>query len=377
MDYTVLIQSITILLIPVFLALPATIAWKFFTSSRHNDKMYRRYIMQILESGEPISNFRNLLNDRARKHDIRPSRQRLIEANTLHPLRIQHFLILPAILVAPIAALLALPIFGVTLAVLLLIEYVLIKKEVLAIILSLVNKLSSWQVIHLPRARMDHEYRGRENLELSRQIVFFRKVPRSVFLGLFAWLIIHWTLRVDSVFVEVGLSSLLYIFLLAFIGTLSDALETDLAFADVPKTMIIQIDEWVENNLKPLVGLGLVFLISRNLMEEARMGNPVTFSVILVVILYGSAIIGSAYELGYSTVRGEGIRKQFEAQIARRLNPSSYDMRRTHGIIELRPRMKMQERLESFNEGKSRELTFEELYNIPKSETEQDPVNPL
>ena len=169
--------------------------------------------MQILESGEPISNFRNLLNDRARKHDIRPARQRLIEANTLHPLRIQHFLILPAILVAPIAALLALPIFGVTLAVLLLIEFVLIKKEVLAIILSLVNRLSSWQVIHLPRARMDHEYRGRENLELSRQIVFFRKVPRSVFLGLFAWLIIHWTLRVESVFVEVGLSSLLYIFL--------------------------------------------------------------------------------------------------------------------------------------------------------------------
>ena len=82
--------------------------------------------MQILESGEPISNFRNLLNDRARKHDIRPARQRLIEANTLHPLRIQHFLILPAILVAPIAALLALPIFGVTLAVLLLIEFVLI-----------------------------------------------------------------------------------------------------------------------------------------------------------------------------------------------------------------------------------------------------------
>ena len=339
--------------------------------------MYRRYIMQILESGEPISNFRNLLNDRARKHDIRPARQRLIEANTLHPLRIQHFLILPAILVAPIAALLALPIFGVTLAVLLLIEYVLIKKEVLAIILSLVNRLSSWQVIHLPRARMDHEYRGRENLELSRQIVFFRKVPRSVFLGLFAWLIIHWTLRVDSVFVEVGLSSLLYIFLLAFIGTLSDALETDLAFADVPKTMIIQIDEWVENNLKPLVGLGLVFLISRNLMEEARMGNPVTFSVILVVILYGSAIIGSAYELGYSTVRGEGIRKQFEEQIARRLNPSSYDMRRTQGIIELRPRMKMQERLESFNEGKSRELTFEDLDNIPKSENEQDPVNTI
>ena len=190
-------------------------------------------------------------------------------------------------------------------------------------------------------------------------------------------MIIHWTLRVESVFVEVGLSSLLYIFLLAFIGTLSDALETDLAFADVPKTMIIQIDEWVENNLKPLVGLGLVFLISRNLMEEARMGNPVTFSVILVVILYGSAIIGSAYELGYSTVRGEGIRKQFEAQIARRLNPSSYDMRRTHGIIELRPRMKMQERLESFNEGKSRELTFEDLDNIPKSENEQDPVNPI
>ena len=35
----------------------------------------------------------------------------------------------------------------------------------------------------------------------------------------------------------------------------------------------------------------------------------------------------------------------------------------------------MQERLESFNEGKSRELTFEDLDNIPKSENKQDPVN--
>ena len=193
-------------------------------------------------------------------------------------------------------------------------------------------------------------------------------------------MIIHWTLRSNQFLLKLDCLLCFTYFFLAFIGTLSDALETDLAFADVPKTMIIQIDEWVENNLKPLVGLGLVFLISRNLMEEARMGNPVTFSVILVVILYGSAIIGSAYELGYSTVRGEGIRKQFEAQIARRLNPSSYDMRRTHGIIELRPRMKMQERLESFNEGKSRELTFEDLDNIPKVRTSKIPLirfNPI
>ena len=339
--------------------------------------MYKRYILQIIESGEPIYNFRRILNDRARKHDIRPARQRLIEANTLHPLRIQHFLILPAILVAPLATLLAAPIFGLTLAVLLLIEYVLIKKELLAIILSLVNKVTNWQVIHLPRARMDHEYRGKENLELSRQIVYFRKVPRSVFLGLFAWLIIHWTIRVESIFIEFAISSILYIFLLAFIGTLSDALETDLAFADVPKTMIIQIDEWVENNLKPLVGLGLVFLISRNLMEEVRDGNPVTFAVILVVILYGAAIIGSAYELGYSTMRGEGIRKQFEEQVARRINPSSYDMRRSHGVIELRPRMKMQERIVAIEEGKTRELTFEDLENIPFADSNATPTNPL
>ena len=60
------------------------------------------------------------------ENDIRPARQRLIEANTLHPLVFSTFNCLQS--VAPIATLLALPILS-TASVLLLIEFELIKKE--------------------------------------------------------------------------------------------------------------------------------------------------------------------------------------------------------------------------------------------------------
>ena len=58
------------------------------------------------------------------------------------------------------------------------------------------------------------------------------KVPRVVFLGLFSWLIIHWTLRLDSQITELYLQGLFYIFLLGIVGIVATALESNLVLVN-------------------------------------------------------------------------------------------------------------------------------------------------
>ena len=85
-------------------------------------------------------------------------------------------------------------------------------------------------------------------------------------------MIVHWIFKLDNFGTEIILSSLLYIALLAIVGVLSTAFETDLVFVDPSKGRLIPIDQWVESLLKPLVGVGLIFLLGRDLLEEARGG---------------------------------------------------------------------------------------------------------
>ena len=112
----------------------------------------------------------------------------------------------------------------------------------------------------------------RNYTEFSQHIEHFHRVPRGVFLGLFAYLIVHWIFKLENFGTEIILSSLLYIALLALVGVLSTAFETDLVFVDPSKGRLIPIDQWVESLLKPLVGVGLIFLLGRDLLEEARGG---------------------------------------------------------------------------------------------------------
>ena len=96
------------------------------------------------------------------------------------------------------------------------------------------------QIIHIPSPSRGHETNTTNPAEISQHLTRFHKVPRGVFLGLFAWLIVHWLLQLDDWWIEIVISSLLYIVLLGTIGIISTALESDLVLADLGNAKLYQ-----------------------------------------------------------------------------------------------------------------------------------------
>ena len=161
-------------------------------------------------------------------------------------------------------------------------------------------------------------------------------------------------------------------------SVLNTAFESDLVFVDPSKGRLVPVDQWLESILKPIVGIGLLFLIGRNLLDEARGGNPVLFATTVLALLYGAAIVGIAYRWGYSLWRGDNVRSIFEKQIIEGLAPLSYDLTRNKGRIDFRVRMTMEERIETISKLPSNQMSFEALQNLPKSNTSDViPNNPI
>ncbi|MBT3420887.1 MAG: hypothetical protein HN433_06890, partial [Euryarchaeota archaeon] len=162
------------------------------------------------------------------------------------------------------------------------------------------------------------------------------------------------------------------------LGVLNTAFESDLVFVDPAKGRLVPVDQWLESILKPVVGIGLLFLIIRNLIDEARTDNPVLFASTVILLLYGASVVGIAYKWGYSMWRGDQVRKMFEQQIVEHLKPLSYDLTRTRGRIEFNAQMTMDERLALLSEEPQRQLSFADLQAIPSGENSgKVPSNPM
>ena len=339
--------------------------------------IYLRQVRQIIDAGRQVSPFRTTLNDLARGLNIKPSKQRLIEADLFHPLTISHFLLLPALIIFPLAVIMALPIIVIGLPMLILIEYLLIRKKILIYTLKQMEKVLHWQVIHIPKPhRGALEKAGKVN-EFSNHVIHFNYVPQGAFLGLFAWLIVHWIFKLDSTALELVIASGLYIIMLGILGVLNTAFESDLVFVDPAKGRLVPVDQWLESILKPVVGIGLLFLIGRNLLDNARDGNP-WFSLEPFYCYYmaqqslESPTVG---DIPFGVVTGE---QEFEEQIVENLKPLSYDLTRTRGRIEFIAQMSMDERLTVMNEAPAKQLTFADLQALPSSKNKgKIPKNPI
>jgi hypothetical protein len=377
-DVAGLLWATGILSIPILLALPMRLAWRLFIGVGHEESQYRNSVRQIIDAGKQVSPFRTTLDDLARSLHIQPSKQRLIEADLFHPLTLSHFLLLPTIIIFPLAAIMALPIILLGLPILILIEYLLIRKKILIKTLKEMERVLHWQVIHIPKPhRGSIEKVGTVN-EFSNHVIHFNYVPQGAFLGLFAWLIVHWIFNFDSWGIELAISAFLYIILLGGLGVLNTAFESDLVFVDPAKGRLVPVDQWLESILKPVVGIGLLFLIIRNLIDEARTDNPVLFASTVIFLLYGASVVGIAYKWGYSMWRGDQVRKMFEQQIVEHLKPLSYDLTRTRGRIEFNAQMTMDERLALLSEEPQRQLSFADLQAIPSGENSgKVPSNPM
>lgn len=377
-DTSALMWAASLLSIPLLLALPMRLGWRFFIGVGHEASQYRSTVLQIIDAGRQVAPFRATLDDVARSLHIRPSHQRLIEADLFHPLTVSHFLLLPAIIIFPLAVIMALPVILIGFPILLVIEYIFIRKGMLVRGLNAIEQLMHWQIIHIPKPHRGLADEKAKMNEFSQHVIHFNHVPQGAFLGLFAWLMVHWTFDLDSWGIEILYSTGLYIVLLGALGVLNAAFESDLVFVDPSKGRLVPVDQWLESILKPLVGIGLLFLIARNLLDEARDGNAVLFALTVLTLLYGAAVVGIAFRWGYSIWRGSYVRDEFGSQVIETLNPLSYDLTRSKGRIEFHVRMVMKERLNTLSALPIKQLSFAELQELPVSENRGTiPENPL
>jgi hypothetical protein len=364
-----LASAVGLLLVPVLLALPLRIGWQVLVGSSLDTMSYRADVRRILHAGMPLEAFRVALDDRARESGITPQRQRLLEADTLYPLGFAHFILLPALFIFPIALMLAAPVILLAFPVFWLAEFILIRRQVLTLILDLIRRTTNWQIVHIPRSHETTEASRERVMELSHHLRFFHGAPRLAFLGLFAWLIIHWALRLNHFGLELIITTMLYVVLLAVVGVVTAALETDLVWADPATANITPIAIWLDSMLKPVVGFGLVLLLARSIAEEVRNGNAVLFSASVIAVIYAAALVGFAYQWGYALAKGRKVRTEFEEQAMIRYAPLiSYDLTRSEGRLVFGARMSMAERKEVANELVTGGMTFADLEALPRSE---------
>lgn len=379
-DVEALLWGAGILALPLIMALPMRLAWQIWVGIGHEVSEYRTIVRQIVDSGHQVSSFSQTLDDIARNLRISPAKQRLIEAELLHPLTISHFLLLPALLILPLTAIMALPVVLIGFPFMLFIEFVLIRKKFLISGLRYIERIMHWQIIHVPKPHRGTKENETSITEFSQHIEHFNYVPQAAFLGLFAWLIVHWVLNLESWTIELIVSSLLYMVLLSILSVLNTAFEADLVFVDPAKGRLVPVDQWLEGVLNPIVGIGLVFLLGRNLLEESRNigGNAVLFASVVLALMYGAAIVGISYRWGYSSWRGVRVRKEFQEQVIETLNPLSYDLTRSKGRIDFNVRMGMEERLNIIEETNTQQMSFEDLQNLPSGTSKgKAPSNPL
>ena len=380
LDVGNLLWAIGILALPVILALPAKLLYQtVILGVGPAERNYRATVQKILDSGMQVEHFREVLDEESRRLGIKASRAKLNETDMLYPLTITHFLLVPMVFILPIVAIATLPIIILGIPVLYLLEVLLIRRKLLINAIKLLETWFGKQIIHIPDAGNGHCSNDSKVLDASNIAVHFHKVPRVVFLGLFSWLIIHWTLRLDSLMAEFILAGLFYVLLLGVVGIVATALESNLVLVDPARGRIIPIADWLDSMLTPIVGVGLLFLLGRDLMTEARDdGNTILFSATVLMVLYCATAVGVTFQWGYAWWHGKTVRKQFELQAIDKLNPQSYDLTRNRGCIQLNVRCPMSERLEGgIRPGTN--LTFTDLDNLPTAHEGvlKSPENPL
>ena len=331
-SYESLLTAILILLSPVFLAIPLSLGWKWWVGTEPEHVHYREKVRLVLDAGLPLSRFRKELDSEARVVNIDPERQSRIESDLLFPMQVKHFLLMPGLIVWPLlglfAALLAIPLMPI----LRLFEWLLIEKRILLWIGITVQRITRWEIIGIPRVED-----GMKNPDLV--LASINRMPITVFLGLFAFLIVTY-LPLDTQTVLL-VSAAVYIILVAFISVIRAGTLSTMVFADTGNRRLLPMGTFVEDMLGPWVGVGLLFLISRQIFYGTELrsgemfGDPVVFSLAILLVLYTATMIGVAVEISFFRSRAEHIRKTFQDQIIEEFEPQLYLFTRNLGMLKI------------------------------------------
>ncbi|MEC9075705.1 MAG: hypothetical protein VYA94_02350 [Candidatus Thermoplasmatota archaeon] len=333
-DTEAMITSILILVSPVFFALPVSFAWRWWVGIEPEHEHYREKVRRVLDAGMPLARYRGELDAEARKVHVSSDRQSRIESDLLNRLRIQHFLLFPSLILWPFVGIFAAIITIPMMPLLRLLEWVLIDKKILATVAKIIQRYTRWEIIGIPKL---HD--GKK--QLGKALESIHRMPTTVFLGLFAYLIVSYF--PTSSFNVLLLSAVVYIILVSAISVIRAATESSLTFADPTNRRIIPMDSYVDEKLGPWVGVGLIFLLSRQLMygSKIRTGelllDPVPFSISVLVVLYTATIIGITVEVIFFRNRGESVKRDFQKQMIDVFDPDLYLFNRDVGILRLVP----------------------------------------
>jgi len=174
-----LVTSTLILLSPLILALPLSVGWKWWVGSEPEHEHYTEKVRSVLDAGIPLRRYRAELDSEARRFMIDPERQARIESNLLHPLRIQHFLLLPSLIVWPVlglfAAVIAIPLMPVLRA----IEWIMIDKKALAKSTKVLQNITRWERSRSDFSAQTPNHRLPRTIRISRSTLSSFGISRN------------------------------------------------------------------------------------------------------------------------------------------------------------------------------------------------------
>ena len=326
-----LFSAILILIIPVLLTVPLRVLWSWWIGNEPEHLHYREKFTSVIDSGYPIRDFRHELDRTARQFEIDLERQTRIETDMLHPLDMRHFLLVPSLVVWPVLSIPAGFVFIPLIPVTRFFEWILIEKRVLLRILFIVKSLTGWDIVWMDRP-------GDPTRPPEPVIAAIHRLPITVLLGVFAYLIVSY---LSFSFTTIAMITIgLYVILVAAISIIRAATSGSLVFIDARNRKVIPSDTFVEQLIGPWVGVGLIFLLSRQIalsstIRDGSLSDPSLFAMTVVLVLYIATLIGISLELSFFRTRGKAVGVLFESQVEETLSPDDYSLIRHLGKYQL------------------------------------------
>ena len=326
-----LFSAILILIIPVLLTVPLRVLWSWWIGNEPEHLHYREKFTSVIDSGYPIKDFRHELDRTARQFEIDLERQTRIETDMLHPLDMRHFLLVPSLVVWPVLSIPAGFVFIPLIPVTRFFEWILIEKRVLLRILLIVKSLTGWDIVWMDRP-------GDPTRPPEPVIAAIHRLPITVLLGVFAYLIVSY---LSFSFTTIAMITIgLYVILVAAISIIRAATSGSLVFIDARNRKVIPSDTFVEQLIGPWVGVGLIFLLSRQIalsstIRDGSLSDPSLFAMTVVLVLYIATLIGISLELSFFRTRGKAVGVLFESQVQETLSPDDYSLIRHLGKYQL------------------------------------------
>ena len=374
-DFTSLLIAVGILLIPVILALPLRFWWTYRVGNEPEHVRYRRWVRQVLDAGEPLATRRQELDHLARGLPIDASRQGRIEMDVLHPLKLPHFMLLPVLILSPLVGLIGAIIFILLFPLILVAEWLLIDRGILSKVVNIVMRIMHWGIIGIHR--LDNGVRDEDAM-----VEHMHRLPTTAFLGLFCYLIVSYMPL--PTWVGISFTVLLFLILTSIIVIVKAASHGELVFADTSQRRMQPMERLVDDILAPVVGLGLLFLLSRQLFltqigsSSSIFSDPIWFAGIVLIVLYSAAAVAIMVEISFFGLRSERVRMVFQNQMVESHDPVLYAFTREHDRMELNPLRSLKDHLESNGEGleKSGTFDFEDMLRTPSTLQEGEDATP-